>query len=74
MATPGFTAAMNATAVNGAGSGNFYITIESGIGDPTEIAKTVTSVLQTYGATTNGIPVKVKTPKAAPVKTGRRRK
>jgi len=74
MATPGFAATMGATAVNGAGTGNFYITIESGIGDPTEIAKTVTSVLQTYGATTNGIPVKVKTPKAAPVKTGRRKK
>jgi hypothetical protein len=72
MATPGFEAALGATAVNGAGTGNFYITIQSGIGDPTEIAKTVTSVLQTYGATTNGLPITVKTPKAAPKKTGRK--
>lgn len=72
MATPGFSAALGATAVDGAGTGNFYITIQSGIGDPTEIAKTVTSVLQTYGATTNGLPITVKTPKAAPKKTGRK--
>lgn len=72
MATPGFSAALGATAANGAGTGNFYITIESGIGDPTEIAKTVTAVLQTYGATTNGLPITVKTPKAAPKKTGRK--
>lgn len=72
MATPGFSAALGATPANGAGTGNFYITIESGIGDPTEIAKTVTAVLQTYGATTNGLPITVKTPKAAPKKTGRK--
>lgn len=72
MATPGFSAALGSTAANAAGTGNFYITIESGIGDPTEIAKTVTAVLQTYGATTNGLPITVKTPKAAPKKTGRK--
>lgn len=68
MAIPGASSLLGATAVNGAGTGNFYITIESGIGDPTEIAKTVTALLQTYGATTNGLPIIVKTPKAAPKK------
>ncbi len=74
MAMPGYEAALAATAVNGAGTGNFYITIESGIGDPTAIAQTVTSVLQTYGAKTGGIPVITKTPKAAPAKKPKQKK
>jgi hypothetical protein len=68
MATPGFAATMGATAVNGAGTGNFYITIEAGIGDPTTIGKEVSAVLNTYGAKTGGVPMVVKQPKAAPKK------
>jgi hypothetical protein len=74
MATPGFQNTLNSTAVNGAGSGNYYITIEAGLGDTTEIAQAVTSVLQTYGEKIGGVPVKVKTPKAAPAKKPKQKK
>jgi hypothetical protein len=68
MATPGFSEALGATA--GRNGGDFYITIQAGVSSPTDIAKTVTGVLNTYGATTGGVKVKVKRPKAS---TGRRR-
>jgi hypothetical protein len=74
MATPGFQNTLDSTAVNGAGSGNYYITIEAGLGDTTEIAQAVTSVLQTYGEKIGGVPVKVKTPKAAPAKKPKQKK
>jgi hypothetical protein len=74
MATPGFQNTLDAAAVNGAGTGNFYITIESGLGDPTAIAQTVTAVLQTYGEKIGGVPIKVKTPKAAPAKKPKQKK
>lgn len=74
MATPGFQNTLDATAVNGRGTGNFYITIESGLGDPTAIAQTVTTVLQTYGEKIGGVPIKVKTPKAAPSKKPKQKK
>jgi hypothetical protein len=74
MATPGFAATLGGTAVDGAGTGNFYITIEAGLGDPTAIAQSVTSVLQTYGEKIGGVPIKVKTPKAAPAKKPKQKK
>jgi hypothetical protein len=74
MATPGFADTLASTAVNGAGTGNFYITIEAGIGDPTAIAQSVTTVLQTYGEKIGGVPIKVKTPKAAPAKKPAKKK
>jgi hypothetical protein len=74
MATPGFAATLGGTAVDGAGTGNFYITIEAGLGDPTAIAQSVTAVLQTYGEKIGGVPIKVKTPKAAPAKKPKQKK
>jgi hypothetical protein len=74
MATPGFQNTLDATAVNAAGTGNFYITIEAGMGDPTAIAQSVTAVLQTYGEKIGGVPIKVKTPKAAPAKKPKQKK
>lgn len=68
MATPGFQEALN-TNVTGK-AGDYYITIQAGVSSPTDIAKTVTTVLNTYGATTGGVKVKVKRPKAS---TGRRK-
>ena len=72
MAMPGYDAALAAGA-GGAGTGNYYITIQAGISSPTDIAKTVTTVLQDYGAKTGGVPVVTKTPKAAPKKKVRKR-
>lgn len=63
MATPGFAETMSATA--GRNGGDFYITIQAGVSSPTDIAKTVSGVLQTYGAKTGGVKVKVKKPKAS---------
>jgi hypothetical protein len=68
MATPGFQEALNTT-VTGKAS-DYYITIQAGVSSPTDIAKTVTQVLNTYGAKTDGVKVKVKRPKAS---AGRRK-
>ena len=70
MAIPGFGEALTATA--GRKGGDFYITIEAGVSSPTDIAKTVESVLQTYGATNGGVAVKTKQPKASAGKKRRR--
>ena len=69
MAIPGYSEALGATAARN--GGDFYITIEAGVSSPTDIAKTVQSVLQTYGATNGGVAVKTKQPKAS---AGRRRR
>lgn len=70
MAIPGFTETLGATAGRSA-PGSYYITIEAGVSSPTDIAKTVAGVLQTYGVTNGGVPVKTKSPKAS---AGKRRK
>jgi hypothetical protein len=70
MATPGFQEALN-TSVGGK-AGDYYITIQAGVSSPTDIAKTVTTVLNTYGATTGGVKVKVKRPKATTGRRGRK--
>lgn len=70
MAIPGFSEALTATAGR-ASAGNYYITIEAGVSSPTDIAKTVQTVLQTYGNTQGGVAVKTKQPKAS---AGKRRK
>lgn len=70
MAIPGFSEALGATAGR-SGPGTYFITIEAGVSSPTDIAKTVQSVLQTYGATNGGVAVKTRTPKAA---AGKRRR
>lgn len=62
MATPGFAETLSAKA--GRNGGDFYITIEAGVSSPTDIAKTVSGVLKTYGAKTGGVKVNVKRPKA----------
>ena len=59
MAFPGFTDALNATAVNGRGTGNFYISITAGVGDKAEIGKQVVEVLQAYQTRNGTIPIKV---------------
>jgi hypothetical protein len=64
MATPGFAETLGATAGR-SGPGAYYITIEAGVSSPTDIAKTVEGVLQTYGSTSGGIKVKTKRPKTA---------
>jgi hypothetical protein len=64
MAIPGFAETLGATAGR-AGANSYYITIEAGVSSPTDIAKTVEGVLQTYGSTSGGIKVKTKRPKAA---------
>lgn len=70
MAIPGFSETLGATAGR-ASAGNYYITIEAGVSSPTDIAKTVQGVLQTYGVTNGGVAVKTKSPKAS---AGKRRK
>jgi hypothetical protein len=60
MATPGFQAALDAKAVNAKGPGNFYITVQTGVGDKTEIGKQVVEVLQQYEKRFGGVPIKVK--------------
>jgi hypothetical protein len=70
MATPGFAETLSATP--GRNGGDFYITIQAGVSSPTDIAKTVTGVLNTYGATTGGVKVKVKRPKATTGRRGRK--
>jgi hypothetical protein len=69
MSIPGFSEALDSTLTR-SGPGQYNITIQAGVSSPTDIAKTVTGVLNTYGATTGGVKVKVKRPKAT---TGRRR-
>jgi hypothetical protein len=69
MSIPGFSEALDSTLTR-SGAGQYNITIQAGVSSPTDIAKTVTGVLNTYGATTGGVKVKVKRPKAT---TGRRR-
>jgi hypothetical protein len=64
MATPGFSNALDATANNGKGAGNFYITVNAGVGDPIAIGKELTAVLNSYGGKTGGVPIVVKQPKA----------
>lgn len=70
MAIPGFAETLTATAGRAA-PGSYFITIEAGVSSPTDIAKTVQSVLQTYGATNGGVAVKTRTPKAAAGRRGR---
>jgi hypothetical protein len=67
MAIPGMSEAIGAEAFRAAPN-EYYITIEAGMSAPTDIAKTVESVLQTYGATQGGIAVATKAKKAAPKK------
>jgi len=67
MAIPGMSEAIGAEAFRAAPN-EYYITIEAGMSAPTDIAKTVESVLQTYGATQGGIQVATKPKKAAPKK------
>jgi hypothetical protein len=67
MEMPGFSQTLGAQAVRVAPN-EYYITIEAGMSSPTDIAKTVETVLQTYGGTQGGIAVTTKPPKAAPKK------
>jgi hypothetical protein len=60
MATPGFTDALNATAKNGKGAGNFYITVNAGVGDKAEIGKQVVEALQAYEKRIGKLPIRVK--------------
>jgi hypothetical protein len=60
MATPGFQAALDAKPGNAKGPGNFYITVQTGVGDKTEIGKQVVEVLQQYEKRFGGVPIKVK--------------
>jgi hypothetical protein len=60
MATPGFQATLDATAGNGKGPGNYYITVQAGVGDKTEIGRQVVEVLQQYEKRFGGVPIKVK--------------
>ena len=69
MSIPGFSEALDST-VTRTGAGQYNITIQAGVSSPTDIAKTVTQVLNTYGAKTDGVKVKVKRPKAS---AGRRK-
>lgn len=70
MAIPGFAETLGATAGRSAPN-VYYVTIEAGVSSPTDIAKTVEGVLQTYGSTSGGVAVKTKTPKAS---AGRKRR
>jgi hypothetical protein len=67
MAIPGMTEALGAEAGR-AGANQYYITIQAGVSSPTDIAKTVETVLKDYGGTQGGIAVATKPPKAAPAK------
>jgi hypothetical protein len=60
MATPGFQTALDAKAKNAKGAGNFYITVNAGVGDKNEIGKQVVEVLQQYEKRFGGVPIKVK--------------
>lgn len=60
MATPGFQATLDAKAGNAKGPGNYYITVQAGVGDKTEIGKQVVEVLQQYEKRFGGVPIKVK--------------
>lgn len=66
MAIPGFSQALGTTVGGTAAAPT--IVVQAGIGDPVEIGKAVANVLKDYGATVGGVPVTVKTPKAAPRK------
>ena len=59
MATPGFSDALNAKAKNAKGAGNFYITVNAGIGDKAEIGKEVVAALQAYEKRIGKLPIKV---------------
>ena len=59
MATPGFQQALDATAKNGKGAGNFYITVNAGVGDKAEIGKEIVSALQAYEKRIGKLPIKV---------------
>lgn len=63
MSIPGFSEALSASGSKV--GGQYYITIEAGVSSPTDIAKTVSGVLQTYGAKSGGVKMKVKNPKAS---------
>lgn len=69
MAIPGFAETLGATAGR-TGANQYFITIEAGVSSPTDIAKTVQGVLQTYGVTNGGVAVQTKKPKAS---AGKRR-
>jgi hypothetical protein len=70
MSIPGFSETLSATAGR-KGPGDYFITIQAGVSSPTDIAKTVTGVLNDYGAKAGGVKVQVKRPRAS---TGRRGK
>jgi hypothetical protein len=59
MATPGFTEALSATGKNAKGAGNFYITVNAGVGDKAEIGKQVVAALQAYEKRIGKLPIKV---------------
>jgi hypothetical protein len=46
--------------------GGMNITINTGVGDPVAIGKSVAAVLNSYGGKTGGVPMVVKQPKANP--------
>ena len=66
MAIPGMAEAIGAEPV--VYNNEYFITIQAGMSAPTDIAKTVETVLQTYGGTQGGIAVTTKPKKAAPKK------
>lgn len=59
MATPGFGKALKAKAVDGIGPGNYYITVNAGVGDKAEIGKEVVAALQAYEKRIGKLPIKV---------------
>ena len=52
--------------LNKAGGLGMNITINTGVGDPVAIGKSVAAVLNSYGGKTGGVPMVVKQPKANP--------
>jgi hypothetical protein len=66
MAIPGMAEAIGAEPV--VYNNEYFITIQAGMSAPTDIAKTVETVLQNYGGTQGGIAVTTKPKKAAPKK------
>ena len=59
MATPGFQQALDAKAKDGKGAGNFYITVNAGVGDKAEIGKEVVEALKAYEKRIGKLPIKV---------------
>lgn len=44
----------------GSGGGDIYLTVQAGVGDPQEIAKTIVDVLRVYNQTNGALPVTVR--------------